>query len=119
MSTATLLLSLGGGAGAALRYALAVAWRGPPPQATFAVNVLGAALLGVAVVLAGERPGALWQLCIGLCGGFTTFSSFALDTLMLQRSRSRRSAALNIGANVIACVIACGAGIELAVRWSA
>lgn len=93
---ATLTVALGGGAGAALRYNLGRAmtqWLGAPiiatfPFATLAANALGSLLMGV---LAGwlarngsagsETPRLL--LGVGLLGGFTTFSAFSLEMVLL------------------------------------
>lgn len=93
---ATLTVALGGGAGAALRYNLGRAmtqWLGAPiiatfPFATLAANALGSLLMGV---LAGwlarngsesSETGRL-LLGIGLLGGFTTFSAFSLEMVLL------------------------------------
>lgn len=62
------------------------------PLLTLGVNVLGAFLIGLIVTLAGKNasldPRTLLFLQVGVCGGFTTFSSFALETQnLLQGGR--------------------------------
>ncbi|MCB2045318.1 MAG: fluoride efflux transporter CrcB [Novosphingobium sp.] len=99
--TATGLVALGGGAGAVLRYQLGrlmTHWLGPNtitafPWATLTANVLGSFAMGV---LAGflarhGQGGDHWRLLIGvgLLGGFTTFSSFSLEMMLLiERGQS-------------------------------
>lgn len=104
--TATLNVALGGASGAVLRYQLGRGMThllGPQtmtafPWATLTVNVLGSLAMGV---LAGylARHGAggeQWRLLIGvgLLGGFTTFSSFSLE-LMLLIERGQPALALS------------------------
>ena len=98
---ATVHVALGGAAGAALRYHMGRAmtqWLGAPivsvfPFATLAVNALGSLLMGL---LAGwlVRQGAETSeqmrllLGVGLLGGFTTFSAFSLEmVMMIQRGQ--------------------------------
>lgn len=103
---ATVNVALGGAAGAVLRYQLGRTMTrilGPQtvsafPWATLAVNVLGSMAMGL---LAGflARSGAgqeQWRLLlgVGLLGGFTTFSSFSLE-LMLLIERGQPAAALS------------------------
>jgi CrcB protein len=80
------LVMLGGALGSALRYGaglLSVAWFGAAyPWSTFAVNVVGSALIGVAAGL-GVEGGWRLLLVTGFLGGFTTFSAFSLETATL------------------------------------
>ncbi|MBC7159436.1 MAG: fluoride efflux transporter CrcB [Porphyrobacter sp.] len=97
---ASLHVALGGGIGALLRYQLGraiTAWMGPAmvslfPWATLAANTLGSVLLGLlAGWLARHGPGGdqlRLLLGVGLLGGFTTFSAFSLEmVLMIQRGQ--------------------------------
>ncbi|QZD94757.1 fluoride efflux transporter CrcB [Qipengyuania gelatinilytica] len=98
---ATVHVALGGAAGAALRYQIGRAmtnWLGAPivtafPFATLAVNALGSLLMGLlAGWLArhgGENSEQLRVLLgVGLLGGFTTFSAFSLEmVLMIERGQ--------------------------------
>lgn len=89
-----LLVGLGGSIGSILRY-LCQKWiyslyPHPFPWGTFAVNLAGCLLIG-ALFGIGEKTSALspeWRLLLttGLCGGFTTFSTFAYENMMLLRS---------------------------------
>jgi CrcB protein len=106
-----LLLALGGAAGTNARYWLGrwlgdVAWAKGFPLGTFVVNVTGSFILGVATVLILERlPPAYqhWYLLVGtgFCGGFTTFSTFELETLRLVRDGSFWMAFANVAGSVV------------------
>lgn len=85
-----LAVGAGGAVGAMCRYAMSllpVLQRGPFPLATFLTNLAGAVLIGL-VVGASQRwaqipPALLLFLRVGVCGGFTTFSTFSLESLVL------------------------------------
>ncbi len=86
-----LAIALGGALGSMLRFAV-VGYLTPLlnyrfPLGTFAVNMLGSFLIGVAYVLLVERTSlpAEWRLFFitGILGGFTTFSAFSLEILQL------------------------------------
>ncbi len=98
-----LTVAVGAGVGGVLRYVIAGAVQqasGPGfPSGTLAVNIAGGLLLGVIVGLAEGRVGWLSPtvkllLAVGLCGGFTTFSTFALDTVALVIDRAYLRAGL-------------------------
>lgn len=93
---ASLSVALGGGIGALLRYQAGralTAWLGPVaigtfPFATLAVNTLGSLLMGVLAGFlahkgAGEGEQARLLIGVGLLGGFTTFSAFSLELVLL------------------------------------
>ncbi|MEU6773145.1 fluoride efflux transporter CrcB [Streptomyces sp. NPDC046759] len=80
------VVALGGALGACARYGLALAWPTPPggfPWATFWTNVIGCAVIGIFMVLITE----VWAahrlvrpfFGTGVLGGFTTFSTYAVD----------------------------------------
>lgn len=81
------------------------------PFGTLAVNVTGSFLIGLLAAI--ESPAERWLvspvgrqfLMIGLLGGFTTFSSFSLQTLVLIRNGAWGLATLNIAGSVILCLI--------------
>jgi CrcB protein len=86
------------------------------PWGTLAVNISGCFVIGIfAAVVA---PGGALANCltvrelvvIGLCGGYTTFSSFSLQTLALARDGDWRRALGNITASVALCLLAVWAG---------
>ncbi len=82
------------------------------PWGTIVVNVSGSLLIGIlaALVTADGRPliseDARALLMIGLCGGYTTFSSFSLQTLSLARSGEWFWASANIVLSVFFCLVA-------------
>lgn len=85
-----LAVGAGGALGAVCRYGMSllpVLQRGAFPLPTLLTNLLGAILIGL-VVGAGQRwsnlsPTLLLFLRVGVCGGFTTFSTFSLESLVL------------------------------------
>lgn len=89
-----LLVGAGGALGAILRYLISLiplstqnkflnGFFNGFPLKTFFINILGCFLIGIVVALAQKNslnPKLVLFLKVGLCGGFTTFSSFALET---------------------------------------
>lgn len=108
------LFALGGGLGAALRYLLTTMLTHRYPLSTLLVNVLGCFLLGFGLAALSAAPGPAGEegrrLVAGFCGGFTTFSAFAYQSLDLRRRHSLRHAAANILLNLVLCVAAFLAG---------
>lgn len=117
-----LAVGAGGGLGAVLRYLASGAvyrWTSSDfPYGTLAVNVLGSLILGCIVQLAESRtgPGPLMKmfLTVGLCGGFTTFSTFSMETLKLFTEGSYFAAAVNAGGSVLLCLFGVWLGVLLA-----
>lgn len=103
------LVGLGGAVGSIARYA-ASGWftQGDLPTGTIAVNVTGCFLIGVLMFggIAGGwlSPSMRTLLGIGLLGGFTTMSSFTLDTVGFLESAEYMRALGNVGVTLIACV---------------
>ena len=115
------LVFLGGGLGAALRHGVnrAVAAAGAPfPAGTVLVHVLGSLIMGI---IAGwllargldEHPSRLF-LTTGLMGGFTTFSAFSHDAVMLWQRGSTGAAAAYVAGSVVLSILALLAGLALA-----
>jgi CrcB protein len=99
--TDALLVALGGAAGAVLRYTVGK-WLAASgfPWATLVANVLGSLLLGV--VVAADSPAWVTTLLgSGVAGALTTYSAFALDTVLLERN-GRRVPALLLAAGSLA-----------------
>ena len=104
------LVFVGGGVGSVCRYLLGTrlqkAFPGPFPIGTFVVNALGCLAIGLVAALGLERaalsPEARVFLMVGILGGFTTFSSFAYETLGLVSIGDAARAALYVGASVFA-----------------
>lgn len=102
-----LVVGLGGAAGSMLRYGvtlLCAALNISGNVATFLVNVFGSFLIGLLSGCCKEGT-LLLLLTVGLCGGFTTFSTFSLQNVrMLQEGRTA-AALLYIIATVAVCII--------------
>lgn len=103
-----IIFAAGGGLGAVARHHLSVVIRHQYPLSTLLVNVLGSFLLGVILTLLVSTDLAMaehWtQLALGFCGGFTTFSSFAYQTLTLRTQHTWLHAAGNVVMNIALCV---------------
>ncbi|WP_432510685.1 fluoride efflux transporter CrcB [Kineococcus sp. SYSU DK001] len=117
----TALIALAGGLGAAARFWLdgtvRSRWPSRFPWGTLLVNVLGSLLLGfcTGLVLDGADERWLLVLGVGFCGGFTTFSTAAVDTVQLAREREWRLAAGNALVNLAATVLVAALGLGLGV----
>jgi CrcB protein len=87
------------------------------PWGTLTVNVVGSFLMGLLVVLFVERlavePEWRAAVLVGFLGAFTTFSTFSIETLTLIEEGFTVKALLNVAASVLACVLACWAGVLL------
>ena len=117
-----LAIAAGGGVGALLRYwvstgAHAVLGRGFP-YGTLTVNVLGSLLMGFLYVWLLDRvitgPVVRAFLLIGLLGGFTTFSTFSIESLNLIEAGHILKALVNVLLSVTVCITAAGLGVLIA-----
>jgi fluoride exporter len=122
---ALILVALGGAAGAAARHLAAVQavrWLGSGwPYGTLAVNVAGGLLMGVlagALAVRGGGDQERWRLLlgVGVLGGFTTFSAFSLEVVLMLQRRTWGQAALYSLASVVLSVGALFLGLALARR---
>lgn len=106
-----LLVACGAAFGAPARYLLdrAVQRRhdGAFPWGTFCVNVLGSALLGVVAARAGHDAAALAGT--GFCGAFTTYSTFAVETVRLGTTR--------LAAAYVVASVVIGLAVFTAAAW--
>jgi fluoride exporter len=116
----TFLIFLGAGAGGVFRYWISNITYGllgrQFPYGTLVVNVSGCFLMGLLFVLILERFNGIGPLLrsfflIGLLGGYTTFSSFSIETLNLFESGAYLSTALNILLSIILCMAAAWLGV--------
>ena len=115
-------VALGGALGAVCRYLLgnliSKAVGSALPWGTFAINIVGCFCMGLLMTVIVEREllGAAWRLllCVGLLGGFTTFSSFGYETLMLLAEGRLLAAAGYACGSVLLGLVAAGAGVLLA-----
>lgn len=117
-----MVIALGGAFGSVLRYLVSSGvyqWLGREfPYGTLTVNVIGSFLMGLmteALILQRVALATEYRLAIlvGLFGGFTTFSSFSLETLALLEQGQPGKAALNIFGSIVGCLIAVWAGVQL------
>lgn len=95
------------------------------PWGTLIINVTGSFVIGFFATLTGPDgrvfvgSTARQFVMIGLCGGYTTFSSFSLQTLNLMNDGEWLYAGANITGSVILCLVAVWAGYALAVSLNA
>jgi len=126
MSFVTMLYVMVGGAlGSLARYLLSLVMLPVSrdlPWGTITINILGSFIIGFFGTLTlaqGRFPvSENWRLfvMVGICGGFTTFSSFSLQTLDLMRSGAMVRAGLNIVLSVALCVAAVALGHVVAAQ---
>src|SRR5262245_12293342 len=88
------------------------------PYGTLVINVSGSFIVGFFMIWATERAllDPRWRLLIvvGFCGAFTTFSSFAYETMALFEQGQWVLTAANFVSNNLLCLLAAGAGMALA-----
>lgn len=117
-----LAIFLGGGLGATCRYGFSeLIYRytdNPFPYGILACNIVGSLLMGMAAMLITEKfnmaPIFRYTIMVGFLGGFTTFSSFSLDTIQLFQQGAWQRAVLYIVLSVVLCLIATIIGIFIA-----
>ncbi len=119
---ASLLIFLGGGLGSVLRYWISFFIKSNCtassfPWATFSVNIIGSLLIGFLTTLVLKNtlnPELRLFTIIGICGGFTTFSTFTNETILLLKNGSYlislsyiiSSVGLGVLAVILGCVLA-------------
>lgn len=121
-----LWVALGGALGSVARYWMTdavAALTGPRfPWGTIIINALGSFVIGLVAYAAtpvGRVPVSFDMrafILVGICGGYTTFSSFSLQTLELVRNGYWLGAAGNIVLSVVLCLAAVWAGYALAAK---
>ncbi len=110
-----LFIALGGALGSVARYAasatIARSVSEVFPWGTLFVNVTGCFIIGLFAMLTGPHgrilvpPDVRQFFMVGVCGGYTTFSSFSLQTLTLARAGDMVRAGGNVVASVLFCLI--------------
>jgi CrcB protein len=116
-----LFIAVGGALGAVSRFVMA-SWvarvfGGSFPYGILSVNVVGSFLMGLAMVWVLHRSGDSRMgplLMTGFLGGFTTFSAFSLDAVMLIEKGRIGAAAAYVGGSVGLSILALAAGLVLA-----
>lgn len=103
---------LGGGIGSLMRYGLTrllllLDLRGAFPWATFASNLLASVILAVVLLRMPadlhQRPALAAFITVGICGGFSTFSTFSYENFLLFREGMHGLALANVAINVLTC----------------
>ncbi len=127
--TTYLWIALGGALGSMARYAstnLVAGWLGGHfPWGTLVINVLGSFVIGIFAAMTGPG-GRLFVsndlrlfVMVGICGGYTTFSSFSLQTLDLIHDGAIARAGLNVIGSVGLCLLAVWLGYLAAAALNA
>lgn len=112
------LVGLGGAIGSILRYVsvwlTSKYFQGTFPLATLLINILGSLLIGLFIGLLAkyfpENQPLKFLLIVGICGGFTTFSSFASENYSLFQNGQQLLAYAYIVASVLLTIAAVGIG---------
>jgi fluoride exporter len=114
-------VALGSAVGGLCRYLLGAAVQryagGDFPSGTLVINLTGSFLLGVILRYSAEStavtPELRALLAVGLCGGYTTFSSFSYETLALLQEGDWRRAGVYVAASLAGALLAAAAGFAL------
>jgi len=124
-----LWIAFGGALGSMARYgcsSLVASWFGQTfPLGTLAINVLGSLIIGFFATLTGPDGRVLVSgdvrqfVMVGILGGYTTFSSFSLQTLTLAQDGEFVRAGLNVGASVTLCLLSVWLGFVAAAAFNA
>lgn len=116
---AALLVALGGGTGAVLRYLVGVWTLQTAPNArwpwgTLAVNLVGSLAIGLLGPLVVRHDAARLLLVTGVLGGFTTFSAFSLDVLTMLHAGRTGTALAYVIVSTLGGLALCALGWRLA-----
>lgn len=110
-------LIVGGGIGAGARYLLDGAiMRGRKdafPLGILVVNIVGSFLLGLLTGVPQVSPAWLAIVGTGVLGGFTTFSTVAVETVLLAQQRRRDWAWVNLLGTFLVCLVAAAVGLTI------
>ena len=118
-----IFVALGGAVGACARYAIslitepAVLVKSQFPILTLITNLLGALLIGFIVGIAESRnvsKNAMLFLKTGVCGGFTTFSTFSLEAYSILSTKNYGLCGLYVALSVVGCIAGVWCGKKLA-----
>jgi CrcB protein len=117
-----LLVGVGGATGSMARYAVGI-FIGKNitngfPAGTFIINIIGSLIIGLLFGYSLRGVSVINQnlmllLATGFCGGFTTFSSFALENVQLMQKGTPQIAMFYIAASIVAGLLCCRLGLWL------
>lgn len=99
------------------RFAVSMAFSRNPqafPLATFVSNALASFILGALtgyLLARGESNNMKLLIATGFCGGFSTFSTFSLETFQLIQKGDVKTAMLNVALNIVICYLAVWMGL--------
>lgn len=123
---AYLIVGLGSALGGAARYGCGVLaaalWPLAFPWMTILINILGSFVIGLFATLTGPDGrllvGTLWRqfVMVGICGGYTTFSTFSLDNFALLRAGRPLAAGANLFLSLTLCLVGVWLGHRAAQR---
>ncbi len=111
-----LYVAAGGALGSVVRYAISLLvpkWQ-LMPMATLSVNIIGALLIGIIIGVTPKTHPTHLIAAIGFCGGFTTFSTFSLETVEMLKNGYNTQAILYIIISVATCIGATILGLKIA-----
>ncbi len=117
-----LIVGVGGAIGAIGRYLIGLLPMNPEngfPVKTFLINVIGCFIIGIIAALADRNavnPNLVLLIKVGICGGFTTFSSFALETEGLLAKGQTVVALMYVIASIVCGVLVVFAAEKMAVN---
>lgn len=121
---ALVLMTLGGAVGAMFRFVVDAMirqlWSVRFPVATLIINTTGSSALGLiaaGVTLGGLNPVWFAALGVGLCGGFTTFSTAMVETVRLLGEHRGLAGLTYVLGSAGVCVVAAGLGSWLGTVW--
>jgi CrcB protein len=119
----TFLVFLGAGLGGALRHGVNLAaaklFGTNFPYGTFIINITGSLIMGILAGWLAFKAEESWSqplrlfLTTGILGGYTTFSAFSLDAVLLAERGAYGPAVFYIGGSVVLAVLGCVAGLAV------
>ncbi len=112
------MVGLGGSIGAMSRYLITTLWKTNSfPFQTLFINIIGCLCIGIVLALSQKTNllsnDAKLFLATGICGGFTTFSTFSAENFQLLKSGEYLTAGLYIFTSVAVCILATFIGFKI------